>query len=378
MWFEEGSPFLARLNTEFNDISHECKPLLWSGKNAIFERDKTARVLAEYIWTEHLEHPNATQLIIAHSHGGNIALRALQQLQKLDASRMDEADRASPLVVTLATPFIEIHKAELGSRPKYVRVGMVLLITLLAFALSIIVVDQIDRLLASKETIDLNLEHFLASSAWHKWWNSVFQIVADCCTALVGLIASWWLFLHQAPVRRDRIHALIEATRLCEIPSAQARRLLIIRAIDDEASLAMALGTIVNVAAAKAITFIYASFVLVSVSSYIIQSKNLLDFEVPYALELLLVMVAAFLAALIVLFGMLVASRVVHGRELAISPMECQINTQSAPDVVDLSKIVTLVSNAFVKSLRHGIYDHEDCAKTISDWVRFVSGQSHN
>jgi hypothetical protein len=151
LWFEDGSPFLARLNTELNDISHKSEPLLWSGKNAIFERDKTAHVLAEYISTEHLEHPMATQLIIAHSHGGNIALRTLQHLQGLDASKLDGVDRASPLVVTLATPFIEIHKAELGLRPLYVRIALVLLITLLALALFLTVGDQIDKLIVSKE-----------------------------------------------------------------------------------------------------------------------------------------------------------------------------------------------------------------------------------
>jgi hypothetical protein len=187
--------------------------------------------------------------------------------------------------------------------------------------------------------------------------------------ALVGLIAGWWL-VHRAPVRRDRIHALNEATRLGEIPSAQAQRLLIIRAINDEASLAMALGTIVNFATEKAIVFIYAIFVLLSISSFLINFKFPWDFGDIISLGLLLAVIAAAIAGLTVLFGMLVVSRVVHGRELAISPMECQINTQSAPDVVDLSKIVTLVSSTFVKSLRHGIYDHEDCAKTISDWVR--------
>ena len=49
--------------------------------------------------------------------------------------------------------------------------------------------------------------------------------------------------------------------------------------------------------------------------------------------------------------------------------MECQINTQSTPDAAGLSRIVTLVRRAYVKSLRHGIYDHEECAKSISDWI---------
>jgi len=37
---------------------------------------------------------------------------------------------------------------------------------------------------------------------------------------------------------------------------------------------------------------------------------------------------------------------------------------------VDLSQIVTLVSHKYVKALRHGIYEHDYCAKAISDWVR--------
>ena len=47
-----------------------------------------------------------------------------------------------------------------------------------------------------------------------------------------------------------------------------------------------------------------------------------------------------------------------------------QINTQSTPDAKGLLETITLVSQTHVKSLRHGIYDHEDCAKTISDWAR--------
>ena len=83
---------------------------------------------------------------------------------------------------------------------------------------------------------------------------------------------------------------------------------------------------------------------------------------------------AALLAGFIVftptLLAALMVSRSVHGRELAVSPMECQINTQSTPDAKGLSEIITLVRRNYVKSLRHGIYDHEDCDKAISDWVR--------
>jgi hypothetical protein len=75
-------------------------------------------------------------------------------------------------------------------------------------------------------------------------------------------------------------------------------------------------------------------------------------------------------AVIITLLGVFAVSRLVHGQELAKSPMECQINTQSTPDAKGLSEIITLVRRTYVKSLRHGIYDHKDCPKAISDWVR--------
>ena len=108
---------MARLSAELGDIPHKIKPLSWSGANSIYVRDKTAQVLAEHLSAEHAEHPQDTQLIIAHSHGGNIALRALHHLHKHNASQSDGADTANPLVVTLATPFIEIHRADFGERP---------------------------------------------------------------------------------------------------------------------------------------------------------------------------------------------------------------------------------------------------------------------
>jgi hypothetical protein len=70
------------------------------------------------------------------------------------------------------------------------------------------------------------------------------------------------------------------------------------------------------------------------------------------------------------LFGVVIVARAVHGSELALIPMECQINTQSTPDAIGLSKIVTLVRRTHARQMRHEIYDHDDCAKTIADWVR--------
>jgi hypothetical protein len=194
---------------------------------------------------------------------------------------------------------------------------------------------------------------------------------------LFGLLFGFRWVYDQALARQSRIKALNEVTRLGEISSAQAQRLLIIRAIEDEASLAMALGTIVNYATARGIVGMLVLAVILSGSLHLQRFGVLHWIDDDISLGMLVGAILTFTVLLMMLFGMLIFSRAVHGRELALSPMECQINTQSTPDASGLSRIVTLVRYAYVKSLRHGIYDHEDCAKTISDWVRLQLRTMH-
>jgi hypothetical protein len=157
---------------------------------------------------------------------------------------------------------------------------------------------------------------------------------------------------------------------------------LVIRAIDDEASLVLALGAILNYVIARFITYVLWIFFVLGVlnilrSFPVIPVYQYFDRPIPKYLfwsSAEIAVTVGFFALIFALLGALMVSRSVHGRELAVSPMECQINTQSAPDAVGLSQIVTLVSRSYVKSLRHGIYEHEDCAKTISDWIHSQLG----
>jgi hypothetical protein len=154
-----------------------------------------------------------------------------------------------------------------------------------------------------------------------------------------------------------------------------------IRAIDDEASLFLAVGTIGNYLTARAITYVFHIIVYVPfmiITGFFISAlvRELLGWKVSWigvrdAMEWFRVAITLVYSALIfILIGLLMAARSVHGYELAVSPMECQINTHSTPDATAPSRIITLVRRTFVKSRRHGIYDHDDCAKVISDWVR--------
>lgn len=348
LWFEEGSPFLARLSAELGDMPHKTNPLLWSGANSIFERDKTAQVLAEYLSAEHTEDPQATQLIIAHSHGGNIALRALHHLQKCDAPPLDGDERAKPFIVTLATPFIEIHRANFGRRPLLIRLALMFAMGFLSVTLSLAFL--------------IFLLYFLFPRLPDAYVMPVFIIWEAVTVSLVGVFGWWWI-VGRATTRLNQLEALKDATRLGELASAQ--RLLVVRAIDDEASLALALGTIFNFLTARFITYVFFLFFMTPI--LLVYSRWFPYWAYAAALTGFIILTGALFVALMV-------SRLVHGRELAISPMECQINTQSAPDAADLSRIITLVSHHNVKSLRHGIYGHENCAKAISDWVRSQVG----
>jgi hypothetical protein len=201
-----------------------------------------------------------------------------------------------------------------------------------------------------------------------RFWMHRYGL-SNCLARFFPVFAmGWWWIVGRAPTRQDQLDALKDATRLGELMSA--KRLLVIRAIDDEASLALALGAIVNFVTARFATYI----VYISFTGPIILFSfkyNLVPVEAQtVATWAYFATAVGFVILIPMLLGGLMVSRLVHGSELATSPMECQINTQSAPDAVDLSQIVTLVSHNYVKSLRHGIYAHENCAKAISDWVR--------
>ena len=357
LWFDENSPFLARLSAELGDIPHKIEPLLWSGANSISVRDKTAQVLAEYLSAEHAEHPRDTQLVIAHSHGGNIALRALHHLQKYDAARSHGADGANPLIVTLATPFIEIHQADFGHRPSYIRAAVLLAMLYLLQLFVVVVFPSAHSDIPMSAPTELS---FFAS------------LIFLAVVALPILLMGWYWIQKRAAARQNQVEALRDATRLGEAEAAQ--RLLVIRAIDDEASLILALGAILNYITVRSITLVYwitttlaVSVPLLWLTFFFVAHRSPWNLPPSWYGDVAGLLCSAFI---ITLFGVLAVSRSVHGRELAKSPMECQINTQSAPDAVDLSQIVTLVWYKYIKTLHHGIYQHDNCAKAISDWVR--------
>jgi hypothetical protein len=107
LWFADGSEFRNRLTAALSKrgLSAQISQFLWSGANSVRERDRAAHQLVEHIRAKQSDCPDSTQVVIAHSHGGNVVLRALDQLGVTG----DEI-----FIVTIATPFVEILRTKLS------------------------------------------------------------------------------------------------------------------------------------------------------------------------------------------------------------------------------------------------------------------------
>jgi pimeloyl-ACP methyl ester carboxylesterase len=83
-WFERGSSVISSIETSLFERQllgkTEIRSFPWSGNNSFIARDKAAAALAAELLKQNEDFPKSRQVIIAHSHGGNVALRALYYL----------------------------------------------------------------------------------------------------------------------------------------------------------------------------------------------------------------------------------------------------------------------------------------------------------
>ena len=79
-------------------------PLRWSGGNTVRARARAAADLATHIDAVARRFPAANHYVIAHSHGGNVALYALRQRSSVRISGL----------ACLSTPFLHVRNRNLG------------------------------------------------------------------------------------------------------------------------------------------------------------------------------------------------------------------------------------------------------------------------
>jgi hypothetical protein len=119
-WTRAGSPLCSALRTEFPRVL--IVPFVWSGANTMRARDKGSQALSAHIRDFILRHPNARHYVIAHSHGGNLAMYALRE---------DDLRRRVDGLVCLSTPFLHVRPREIPPVAKFALAGSALMLPLI-------------------------------------------------------------------------------------------------------------------------------------------------------------------------------------------------------------------------------------------------------
>lgn len=105
-WFDAGSDFERAIEEGVPAI--EWRAFKWSGENSEIERRKASRLFADALQRELDAAPEACHVVIAHSHGGNVALWALGQLDET------KRDKVAGLA-TMGTPFLHFAARKLSA-----------------------------------------------------------------------------------------------------------------------------------------------------------------------------------------------------------------------------------------------------------------------
>jgi hypothetical protein len=373
LWFADSSEFRNRLTAALSKrgLSARISPFLWSGANSVRERDKAAHKLVEHIRAKQSDYPSSTQVVIAHSHGGNVALRALDQLGVT-------GDKI--FIATIATPFVEILRTKLSSAET----------------------QRTDFMVSA--TTSYLIPHY-AIEIKNAYFPTFNQDVWPFIVGLVGALTFLLLFALRARNTR-KLDELVGLTSLSS--SVRKHPLLVLRAVDDEASLALAAATIGNRFSRLLekssykiwvwLPFLLVVFILVLVAIKFFVPLN--DFMASAFMTRFLQLLQpisnfpwfdrlpALARGLVLAFFAFLFSpgafNSAYGRELLPIFQGCEINSQSAPDSIDRQSefqsestptnwgmVVTLhQAEEARRGLRHGLYDDPQCAERIAGWLQ--------
>jgi pimeloyl-ACP methyl ester carboxylesterase len=220
-WFEEGSQFRMRLDEALKaaSLDWQIRAFLWSGANSVHARDCAASELSHQL-TIDLQDPEAKVVIVAHSHGGNVALRALQRL---------DSKAGKIKVVTSATPFLRVFARRSWQLPLGARI--------LVYAAMFMIVGLTTVL----PIIGLGREQVGSVLEYHPLVAKLVLATVEVLLGAAGIFIGRWLI---AVLSKPQAALAIERAAGYDTRGASASRMLIIRGVDDEASLSLAVGSI--------------------------------------------------------------------------------------------------------------------------------------
>jgi len=402
-WYDEGSLFRGRLESELRkkDIAASYRIFQWSGGNSVRDRARAADELSRQLASDP---DNADSIVIAHSHGGNVAFLAISQLGSRGAYIR---------LITLATPFIRVFATRHRESLKWIGVlsflstiglGLFLLREVLripeplngTFAL----LGPSDWLFPDKiESVsDIpnipNISYLLVLPA--------YLVIGVMSYLLVQLILNPSPRLGQQAekikTRVSRIFKIAKLEHLAEQIKAWAWRpfmiaklanydstgplapnLLVIRGVDDEAALILASGSIATAFSRFAVRVLSSpkAFWFLFLCTLI---RPRLHNYVPGWLDHYALQPGFFLLTSLVCFFLLVPGlcNCVFGTEFLTGAARCEIAHDSTPDSTR-ARIVTLKtpdqepngenSATSASDIHHRIYNYPSCGREIVKWI---------
>jgi hypothetical protein len=334
LWFDQRSTFARGLRSRFArySITPEFLHFIWSGSNSIAARSVAARSLAAHLTEAFKNEPSCLHLVIAHSHGGNVALLASKMYENSQLHidpKMYENSRLH--IVTLATPFAEVYA----------------------------------------NSFDVNFVRyiFVTFSTWVLGWT--LYVLLGGPHALTGdaTISFFVSFGLAYAVSYGAYKVLIRATPFegmseADFQASWSSKLLVLRGIDDEASLILAAGAIGNRIFRLATNYLT---IIVMASFFLILTLAILGIKNSVAQDWL---ATAFLAFPVAALGVVMSSGIFKstvGRELFFHGLTVEANVQSTPDVGPNTEMTVKTLRAIDKKMRHKLYDHPDVCNEIVD-----------
>jgi len=437
-WFEPESAFRRDLEQALSayGLRAAFDTFEWSGANSIFERDKAGVALAELLQSQQDRFPERTRVVIAHSHGGNIAMRALHRLRHIDGDIH---------VITLATPFVEVFFTPGGSLDERTirTMGLGLVLTL-GSALMFLAgkfrgsgLDIVNLAIWLAMFGGIRRESIIARFIFYYSLAShlvVFirgvagvapfpfgtddpaELVVVYVVILLGALVGWFARLDRgalavtswllgpvaAPSREEpQSHAL--AVRLSEASSLPAVRLptqgiLVLRGVDDEAALALAAGAIgarlsgiVVAVLTRVASIVLWGTVAIFTAWIAITYKELtgawtVSEHLPHALRFLLephwmaiLVLLLFSWPFFLAFAALLCCtfKCVHGRELLHGSVVLDVAASSTPDCLGNVATMTLPRRGRASwGFRHSLYSHPSVGRITAAWLATNSGTS--
>jgi pimeloyl-ACP methyl ester carboxylesterase len=345
-WFELTSEFARELSVQFEGFRAEIKAFLWSGSNAILDRANAAAELAAEV-SRDLEAKDTVIVVIGHSHGGNVALKALRTVAQLDRI----------FLVTLGTPFFQITENEYDLT-----------------AVSAIAV--VTGWLTLKNWYDPFLAY---AGSWGLFGFLSIWIIGAPVLMLSSFFFNAIVFDHiwLLPFGIDRWQKISNALDHPRHSPSIWLRTLVIKVVADEASLIVMRATAAT-RALSLVQMVYASINRLLFPNSIFRTaivypllittiSTVLGLDLKHSILVILFWYASF-----VIISQIVSSvlSTAYGREMVVGCSALKIWPADVPDTLDAAVITLQPSVSQGHDLQHSLYERQGLPELISVWIK--------